>query len=166
MTTPDAAAWRPTPLDVHAVLARREAFTETSRPSLVEVDTLVSRIVSEVAVEASGGVMPAALHELARTAVVYGAASLVEQSFTPEQSLGDDAPAAALYARYTALLTRLRTLLSALGLATVPDTATGGSGVTRFRLGSARTPSDYDLELRARFGGYVVTSPPDPYLAL
>lgn len=151
MTVPTPLAWRPTLEDVHALLARREAFTETSRPSRLEVESLVSRIVSEVAVEVEGD-LPPRLHELARTAVAYGAASLVEQSFTPEQSLGDDAPAAALYARYVALLGRLRAHLGELGVAAVTggDTGAGGDGPRRYRLGTVGTPTALELELRAR----------------
>lgn len=144
MTTP-AVPWRPTPEQVHALLARREPFTASSRPSLAEVESLIDRVVAEVAVEVVGD-LPTNLHEFARTTVAYGAASLVEQAFTPEQSLGDEAPAAALYERYTALLARLRSFLAGLGIATAPS---GDAGGRVYKLGTSRTPTAYELAVLA-----------------
>jgi hypothetical protein len=151
VTTPaPAPAWRPTPADVHAVIARRPPFTETSRPSLAEAESIIDRIVGEIVPELTGE-LPLHLYPLATSAVVYGAAALAEQSFTPEQALGDDAPAAALHARYLALLARLRELLADLGLAATP-------GGRRYRSGTTRTPSASELDARI----YSL----DPYLYL
>jgi hypothetical protein len=160
MTEPTTVPWRPTPDDVHALIARRPAFTETSRPSLAEVELLISGVVGEIEAELTGP-LPITLHGLARQCVAYGAASLVEQSFTPEQALGDEAPAAALYARYLALLARLRTLAAAVGVAL--DPSGGGEGTRTYRSGSVRTPSEGEIAMRLRYG-YVATD--DPYLAL
>lgn len=98
--------WHPTVADMATLLWARTAsptgamgaFTEHTRPTATQVQTLIGFAADEVA-GAVGPQFPEVLHGQARRCVMLGAAALVERSFFPEQqaSNGEDRTAAASY---------------------------------------------------------------------
>jgi hypothetical protein len=102
----------PTPAQVHARIARRPVFTAVSQPSIADVETLIAGKAAEVDVEVTEGfVLPVDLVEYVRATIAFGAAADVEQTYFPEQQLGDDGNARALTATYLRMLERLRVKL-------------------------------------------------------
>lgn len=96
----------PTTDDVHALLARRPAFTDTSKPSKDDVQALIGQMAAAVWSELDED-LPPRLYGKARHAVTLGVASLVEDTYFPEQQLGDSV-GAVLYQRYKDEIVGLR----------------------------------------------------------
>jgi hypothetical protein len=106
----DEAAWSPTPAQVHAVIPTRPTFTDTSRPSVAEVQDIIDLTADSVAAEARTNTFEDSLVGKVRYVVCLGVASQVEMAFFPEQQTGPDSPGQELYARYQAELIGLRTI--------------------------------------------------------
>lgn len=145
MTTP-APALAPSPEQVHALIARRGVFTETSKPSREAVETIAAQLAGELAAEVKGGAaaMPADLALFASSVLAYGVASLVELSYFPEQAFDAGSTSEQLRTRYLEALKRLRQLLAEAGVLRggADDGAGGGElPARRPRVGSIRVTS-------------------------
>lgn len=147
MTTPDPIAvvdLAPDAAAVHALLARRPVFTETSKPSIADVEQLGVQLAAELAAEVTTGAVPADLADLARGILAYGTASLVETTYTPEQAAqGEGSTAELLWRRYTESRSRLRQVLGELGLLRGAAGTSGDGDVPprRYRSGTTRVLS-------------------------
>jgi len=100
--------WVPSPAQVHALIPTRPVFTDTSRPTLGEVQAIINLSADSVASESPTGTFLPANAGKVRLTIALFVAQQVEASFWPEQQTGPDSPAELLYARYQGELTGLR----------------------------------------------------------
>ncbi len=83
-------AWRPTTLDVEAMIRARGPFTSTSRPTAEQVEDLINRAVDEIAGRIGGfDVISDSNRALARELAAIRAAMSVELGYYPEQTNTD-----------------------------------------------------------------------------
>lgn len=94
------------PEAVHSHIPQRPDFTDTSRPKVSEVQSLTLATARAV-VGAVGGFLPDPLKPFAAVLVETATAAKVEQSYFPEQQLGNGAPAAMLWDEYNRGLSSL-----------------------------------------------------------
>lgn len=120
-----AQTWQPTAADVHTLIPLRPSWTTSTKPSLADVESRISRIADSVAAEFP--TLPTTLHPVARAHVAYRAASEIEGTYDPEQQFGgEDSQVARLDRAAGAELARLRVL----GDSDVND---GGGGTSTVR---------------------------------
>lgn len=147
-------SWAPTHQEVHGVIPARaepEGFSDTSRPSVADVMSVVGQIVSEVVAEVGAfdpattisdpadTETPVTLGSMARWAATLGAAATLEAGFFPEQQqLGDTSVSTILYARYTAALARLKATIAGLTAAAADPAPRYVTGTMATALPSAR----------------------------
>jgi hypothetical protein len=106
MVTAEELADSVAPEGVHSHVPQRPLFTDSSRPSLVEVAGLTMSTAQAV-IGAVGGSLSDHLKPFAVVVVETGAAAKVEQSYFPEQQPGGTGPAALLWDEYTRMLSSL-----------------------------------------------------------
>lgn len=95
-----------TPQAVHTHIPQRPVFTDTSTPSLTDVRTLIVTTARAV-IGAVGVALPAGLVDYAAMLVEVGTAAKVEQSYWPEQQVGNTATAEMLWSEYNDGISRL-----------------------------------------------------------
>lgn len=137
----------PTPQQVHAYLPQRPLFTDTSRPSIAEVNAIIDVVADAVLAETSTGVFPDRLAGKVLQVIALNVAAQIENSYFPEQGIGTDSGADYLYRQYQAELLGLRALLAK------PDVPIGTNGA-----GSAFT---VDTVPAMPYSGFVWDVQPD-----
>lgn len=132
MITAEELADSVAPEAVHSHIPQRPDFTDTSRPKVSEVQSLTLATARAV-IGAVGGFLPDSLKPFAGVIVEVGTAAKIEQSYFPEQQIGNGAPAALLWDEYTRSLSSL--VAQALKL---NETKRGGFGMIGLHKRTAR----------------------------
>lgn len=155
------AAWdtttvfAPSPGQVHALIAQRPTFTDTSRPTLTEVQYLIDQRTADVLGELNGAAVPPNLFGLAQRTIALGAAADIESGYYPEQQLADSQHAS-LIARYLQALTRFQQLLveQGGGPIRVGTTRAAGGTLSAWKEQAAAAGTDPSLWPDAWYFGY------------
>lgn len=114
VVAPVPPEFKPTPEQVHALIAQRPTFTPTSKPTREDVLGLIDSRCDDVFAELHGVTVPDSLIGLARRAVALGTAADIESGYYPEQQLADSQHAN-LTARFLQAFHRFQELLAAEG---------------------------------------------------
>jgi len=122
--------WEPTPSEVHGIIPQRtngKPFTDDTVPTVAQVTTIISDVMSEVDSWLEHTVVPEQHVDLARFVVKLGAAKEIERAFWPEQG---QAPSGSSYVqlkqRYEETLAQL--VLAVLGIVVNPGAPGSGTG--------------------------------------
>lgn len=150
-----ATLFKPTPGQVHALIAQRPTFTDTSKPTVTEVQYLIDQRTADVLGELDGAVVPPNLFGLAQRTIALGAAADIESGYYPEQQLADSQHAS-LTARYLQALSRFQQLLAEQGGGPirVGTTRAAGGTLTAWKEQAAAAGTDPNLWPDAWYFGY------------